>query len=156
MMKKYAVTSFVLAGVLITGCGSQSPVSSRAAVHARNGLDAAQSQAWASFGSVVIANRQKGPAPGQPAFDTFGPYLSQPVDITGDGDYSIIIGPLSVSDSHVPVIPGLHLPPDISFAPGVSSQMATFVGADGQTYGKFTLHVSNITSIYIGLTVWAD
>jgi hypothetical protein len=117
--------------------------------------NAASSQSWLNFGLVVIANRQNGSL-GDPPADTFGPYLSQPVDITANGTYSIIIGPLSVADAQVPVIPGLHLPYDVTFTPGLNAQMTTFTGSDGQTYGEFSLTVSDLTAPYNGLTVWAD
>ena len=114
----------------------------------------AQSETWKSIGADVVARRQAGPAEGQPAFDTFGPYLSQPVDVTGNGDYPVVIGPLNAADQEAEIIPGILIPEDIKFDARADHNFSTFTGADGSTYGRLVLHVSNFQSEYAALTIW--
>jgi hypothetical protein len=121
----------------------------------------AASSKWATEGEQVRdfrSNLAKQIASGAsvPPTDSFGPYLSQPVDVTRDGDYDIVIGPLNSADADAPFVPGIHVPGDVGFTNYVDHTLHTYTASDGKVYGKFTLVVSDFKAEYDGLTIWAD
>ena len=153
-----ALISILAAALLAASCGGTGSrvgeVRTRVPAAATSS-NASSSDSWRNLGASIVANRQNVNAV-VPPDGWFGPYLSQPLNVTGNGDYSVTIGPLSQLDAGKSVVMTISLPGDLTFSANPSHELVTFKGGDGQTYGKFALQVTNYKTEYDGLTVWTQ
>lgn len=85
----------------------------------------------------------------------FGPYLTDPVDITKPGDYVLSAGPLRVDDSGFPT--GFAVPLDVSssFLWSINPiKDLSVMTSGGQKFVHLGLHVTKVTQPYSGLRIW--
>jgi hypothetical protein len=121
----------------------------------------ASSEEWKHAGWDIIADRQKNAADraaGLPVFpsSTFGPYLTHPIDVTGNGVYELTLGPLTAADAAAEQVGGRSWPGDTAFVADVRPELTTFMGADGKTYGRLILNVTEFEAPYKGFTAWTQ
>jgi hypothetical protein len=153
----YALVAAIVVAFAAASCGGSTDSARTKPANARqaavtSGTNYASTDSWKNAGQIITQNRKAAGTQG------FGPYLSQPIDVTAAGDYTITIGPLSVSDaaSSLDQRAGFTVPGDATFSAAIDPEMSTFTDSAGNIYGKFTMHVTNFRGAYEGLTVWAQ
>jgi META domain len=112
-------------------------------------LNKSESPQWAAAGNDIRKNGGS-------------PYLSQPVNITGPGRYTLVFGPLRPADIlrfdqlRHPTGIGVSFPNDVTFEgqPDLTG-VKTFV-RDGATYLRVPFVVATFRSEYDGLRVWVQ
>jgi hypothetical protein len=178
----------LLAVVLIGACGETSsrakaPVPHKASVAAaepgkpgavpNSPPDVTQPE-WTDWGAKLTGLRaqvnkdtpdQKN-SDGSEMVPTFGPYLTQPQDIKGEGPVVLTFGPLTDADVlRSPALPtGSRAPLDSTFRIGLDLNPKTnksdhvgydvVKGEDGNYYGKIQMMVTDFKGPYAGFTLW--
>ena len=134
------------------------------------------SSSWLAVGEEIERSRAElrarvGVDPAVPSdveVSQLGPYLSQPIDVEGPGEYAILAGPLSGADSArlrrdesglAGYAPGVSLPPDVEdhfTLVSVDLPEVRVVERDGRPYVEIPVRVSEVAVPYRGLRVWVD
>lgn len=122
------------------------------------------SASWLDVGNQIIQGRENQPPPPSSGsgVDTYvsslGPYLTAPIDITGNGNYDMLAGPLTQADIANPKVAGVSLPPDVNGSFDVSIEMneSTVIQQEGSSYLDIPIVVSNFVQPYDGLTAWVQ
>lgn len=146
-----------------TGCGNgkPSPVGdSRAAspVTASAAPKEASSAKWEAEGDRIRgdkkANAKKSKGFKATNADDYA-YRSEPIDITGNGEYTLYFGPVD-SEFDFPKSPisiAYNFPTDVTFTPKLGEPST--VSHKGSRYLKLPLEVINLNSAYTGFSAWA-
>jgi hypothetical protein len=166
--------AFVIAVVVLRSAngGSESSVNAAPPPQAPVTGNGSSSPQWLTSGTAIAQGRQderSKQANGKSMFPngtipSFGPYLTEPVDITKNGDYTLTAGPLRAEDSTNAT--GVGFPPDAEASfdlsgalvpgpqPGALQSEATVVVINGQRYLRVILHVKGFKQPYLGLRIW--
>jgi hypothetical protein len=129
--------------------------------------NAASSPSWHNFGHTVTSERSQerslvkagsSPVPGA-NIPTFGPYLSLPIDVTGNGTYALLVGPIPTGTNLKGAINAISFPPDTRSyftASVLPSVVPTTETIGSHTYVSLNLIVSHFIQSYVGFSVWVQ
>ncbi len=163
-MRRALLLSFAGVALLLVGCGT---IRAQSGAPVRLGAttirsEAALSSSWADEGHRLREYKKEQNAkvpPGQPLPENAADfaYESLPVDITGDGKYTLYFGPVDTWFNWPQNPRGVtyNFPPDAEFSviPSGPVKMAT---VNGKRYLEVGVTVSGFTGApYTGFTGWA-
>jgi len=121
------------------------------------------SSSWLDVGNQITAGRANRPvAPGVDPANAqdsgFGPYLTEPLTIDGNGSFDLIAGPLSETDLANTHFAGVSFPPDIegAFDEQALLQNASVVQRGTDSFLDIPITVTNFQHGYEDLRAWVQ
>lgn len=148
------ISSVVVLGLCLTACADQSSQAGGTAPSSSSPSRIASSEEWAQEGQRLLAVKAK--TADDPGVLNGGPwaYESQPVDLVGDGVYTLVFNVDASFSLAPPTAIGFDFPPDTGFQVSGSAPYTLTRNADGTQTLTTPIVVSGDAAPYLGFRAW--